>query len=206
MLVIGLTGSIGMGKSTAAARFRENGIAVFDADAAVHQLYAGAAVHLIEEAFPGTTANGIVDRQRLLAALMATPNGFTRLETIVHPLVRDMERNFLRAEMEKGALMAVLEIPLLFETGGDRLCDVTVVVTAPAEAQRERVLERSGMTAEKLAEILARQMPDADKRARADFVVDTGGPIPESHAQIDRIVTLLAGRTGTAYHRHWANT
>ncbi len=204
MLVIGLTGSIGMGKSTAAARFAENGIAVFDADAAVHQLYAGAAVHLIENAFPGTTQNGVVDRPRLLAALIAAPEGFTRLEAIVHPMVRDLERDFLHAEKQKGAAMAVLEIPLLFETGGDKLCDVTVVVSAPAQMQRERVLERGGMTPEKLDEILARQMPDDDKRARADFVVDTGGTIAESQAQIDKIIARLKERSGTAYHRYWA--
>ena len=204
MLVIGLTGSIGMGKSTAAARFAENGIAVFDADAAVHQLYAGAAVHLIENAFPGTTQNGVVDRPRLLAALIAAPEGFTRLEAIVHPMVRDLERDFLHAEKQKGAAMAVLEIPLLFETGGDKLCDVTVVVSAPAQMQRERVLQRPGMTPEKLDEILARQMPDADKRARADFVVDTGGTIAESQAQIDKIIARLKERSGTAYHRYWA--
>ena len=204
MLVIGLTGSIGMGKSTAAARFEQNGIAVFDADTAVHQLYAGAAVHLIENAFPGTTQNGIVDRPRLLAALIAAPEGFKRLEAIVHPMVRDLERDFLHAEIQKGAAMAVLEIPLLFETGGDKLCDVTVVVSAPAQMQRERVLQRPGMTPEKLDEILARQMPDADKRARADFVVDTGGTIAESQAQIDKIIARLKERSGTAYHRYWA--
>ncbi|MGD9668684.1 MAG: dephospho-CoA kinase [Hyphomicrobiaceae bacterium] len=204
MLVIGLTGSIGMGKSTAANRFRTNGVAVFDADAAVHQLYSGAAVRQIEEAFPGTTVNGIVDRQRLLAALMAEPAGFKKLEAIVHPLVREMEREFLRAEVASGSAMAVLEIPLLFETGGDRLCDVTVVVSAPAEAQRERVLARTGMTQDKLDEILSRQLPDTEKRRRADFVVDTGGPISESEAQIDRLVERLETRQGSAYQRYWA--
>jgi dephospho-CoA kinase len=204
MLVIGLTGSIGMGKSTAAARFKQNGVAVFDADAAVHRLYAGAAVHLIEEAFPGTTENGVVDRSRLFAALVAAPDGLKRLEAIVHPMVRDLECEFLREEVAKGAPMAVLEIPLLFETGGDKFCDVIVVVSAPADAQRERVLTRPGMTLEKLDEILARQMPDAQKRELADFVVDTGGPIPETQAQIDRLVALLQECQGTAYHRHWA--
>ncbi len=205
MLVIGLTGSIGMGKSTAAGRFRETGIAVFDADDAVHQLYAGAAVHVIEEAFPGTTQNGIVDRPRLLAALVAEPDGFKRLEAIVHPMVRDLEREFLRKEMDRGAQMAVLEIPLLFETGGDRLCDVTVVVSAPEDDQRERILARPGMTPAKLDEMLARQMPDAEKRARADFVVDTSGAIPETHAQIDRIVNELKARRGSVYQLYWVN-
>lgn len=204
MLVIGLTGSIGMGKSTAANRFRANGIAVFDADVAVHQLYAGAAVPLIEEAFPGTSENGVIDRQRLLAALMANPAGFKILEAIVHPLVRDMEAQFLHSEVRNGAAMAVLEIPLLFETGGDKLCDVTVVVSAPAAAQRARVLERPGMSQKKLDEILAHQLPDAEKRRKADFVVDTGGTILESEQQIDRLVERWKTQPATAYQRHWA--
>lgn len=205
MLVIGLTGSIGMGKSTAANRFRINGIAVFDADAAVHELYSGAAVDLIEEAFPATTQAGTVDRQRLLSALMAESAGFKKLEAIVHPLVRDKEREFLHAEAQSGAAMAVLEIPLLFETGGDKLCDVTVVVSAPAAAQRDRVLRRPGMTQAKLDEILTRQLPDAEKRRKADFVVDTGGAIADSEKQIDKLVEHLKTQPGSAYQRHWAN-
>ncbi|MCB1504228.1 MAG: dephospho-CoA kinase [Hyphomicrobiaceae bacterium] len=204
MLVIGLTGSIGMGKSTAAARFKDNGIGVFDADAAVHELYAGKAVPLIEAAFPGTTRDGQVDRQSLLAALMKDASGFKRLEAIVHPLVREMEAHFLRSERDRGALMAVLEIPLLLETGGDKLVDVTVIVSAPVAMQRERVLARPGMTEAKFAEIAGRQMPDEEKRQRADFVVDTGGSIADTQAQIDRLVVQLAGRTGTAYQRYWA--
>lgn len=204
MLVIGLTGSIGMGKSTAANRFRANGISVFDADAAVHQLYTGAAADLIEAAFPGTTVNGTVDRQRLLAALISDPAGFTKLEAIVHPLVRAMERDFLRTQAQQGAAMAVLEIPLLFETGGDKLCDVTVVVSAPAAAQRDRVLSRSGMTQAKLDEILSRQLPDAEKRRSADFVVDTGGSISASEEQIDRLVERLKTWQGSVYQRYWA--
>jgi dephospho-CoA kinase len=204
MLVIGLTGSIGMGKSTAADRFRANGIAVFDADAAVHQLYSGAAVPMIEQAFPGTTQDGVVDRQRLLSVLMANPAAFKKIEAIVHPLVRDMEAMFLRNEAKSGAAMAVLEIPLLFETGGDKLCDVTVVVSAPLAVQRARVLARAGMTPGKLEEILARQLPDMEKRQKADIVVDTGGPILESEAQIDRLVERLRRQRGTAYQRHWS--
>ncbi len=204
MLVIGLTGSIGMGKSTAANRFRANGISVFDADAAVHQLYTGAAADLIEAAFPGTTENGTVDRQRLLAALISDPAGFTKLEAIVHPLVRAMERDFLRTQAQQGAAMAVLEIPLLFETGGDKFCDVTVVVSASAVAQRDRVLSRSGMTQAKLDEILSRQLPDAEKRRSADFVVDTGGSISASEEQIDRLVERLKTWQGSVYQRYWA--
>ena len=204
MLIVGLTGSIGMGKSTVAARFRRHGIAVCDADAEVHKLYEGAAVPAIEAAFPGTTAGGKVDRQRLAEALIDNPAGFKRLEAIVHPMVLAAERAFLRAEAAKGAAVAVLEIPLLLETGGEKRVDVVVVVGAPADKQRERVMLRPGMTAEKLAQILARQMPDAEKRARADFVVDTGGTFAESEAQVDTIVESLNGREGTAFVTAWA--
>lgn len=204
MLVIGLTGGIGMGKSTAAARFRHNGIAVLDADAEVHRLYAGPAVPLIEAAFPGTTGPAGVDRARLAAAVLADPHGFKRVEAIIHPLVFDAERAFLQQEKQRGADMAVLEVPLLLETGGDKRVDVVIVVSADADIQRQRVMERPGMTADKLAQILSRQMPDAEKRRRADFVVDTSGTIAETEAQIDRIIGSLRGRAGTAYAQVWA--
>lgn len=204
MLIVGLTGSIGMGKSTVAARLRSHGIAVCDADAEVHKLYEGAAVPAIEAAFPGTIEGGKVDRQRLAKALIDDPAGFKRLEGIVHPMVLAAERAFLQAEAEKGAPMAVLEIPLLLETGGEKRVDVVVVVSAPADKQRERVMQRPGMTAEKLAQILVRQMPDTEKRARADFVVDTGGTLAESEAQVDTIVESLKGREGTAFVAAWA--
>jgi dephospho-CoA kinase len=204
MLVIGLTGSIGMGKSTAAARFRELGIAVCDADAEVHKLYEGAAVAAIEAAFPGSTTNGKVDRQKLAQVLIADPDRFARLEAIVHPMVQEAERQFLRAEAARGASMAVLEIPLLLEAGGHCRVDVVVVVSAPPEVQRERVLARPGMSLEKLQQILVRQLHDSEKRARADFIVDTGGTIAESAAQVDKIVESLQGRRGEAYAKHWA--
>ncbi len=204
MLVVGLTGSIGMGKSTVAARFRRHGVAVCDADAEVHKLYEGAAVPAIEAAFPGTTHAGKVDRQKLAQALIANPAGFARLEAIVHPLVFAAERAFLYAEAAKGAAMAVLEIPLLLETGGESRVDVVVVASAPADKQRERVLQRPNMTPEKLDQVLARQMPDAEKRARADFIVDTGGTLAETDAQVDNMVELLKGRTGTAFATAWA--
>jgi dephospho-CoA kinase len=204
MLIVGLTGSIGMGKSTVAARFRRHGIAVCDADAEVHKLYEGAAVPAIEAAFPGTTHAGKVDRQKLAQALMAKPEGFVRLEAIVHPLVFAAERAFLHAEIAKGAAMAVLEIPLLLETAGEARVDVVVVASAPADKQRERVMQRPNMTPEKLDQVLARQMPDAEKRARADFVVDTGGSFAEADAQVDNIVESLKGRTGTAFDAAWA--
>lgn len=204
MLVVGLTGSIGMGKSTAAAHLRHRGIAVFDADAAVHDLYRGAAVPLIEAAFPGCVVDGVVDRRLLLQELMRTPSSFARLEGIVHPLVREAERDFLEGEFERGAPVAVLEIPLLFETGGDELVDATIVVSAGVDEQRRRVLARPGMTEAKLGEILSRQLPDGEKRRRADFVVDTSVSIPETAAELDRILAALASRAATAYQRHWA--
>lgn len=204
MLIIGLTGSIGMGKSAAAQHFRRRGVPVCDADAEVHKLYEGAAVGPIEAAFPGTTAHGKVDRARLAAALMADPSGFKRLETIVHPLVFAAERDFLLEAKRQGANMVVLEIPLLLETGGERRVDVVVVVSATAEMQRARVLGRPGMTPEKLDAILSRQTPDAEKRRRADFVVDTSGTIASSEAQVDRIIADLQGREGSAFAAHWA--
>ena len=204
MLVVALTGSIGMGKTTVARRLRQLGIAVFDADAEVHALYEGAAVAPIEAAFPGTTSGGKVDRGKLSKALLDNPRDFPKLEAIVHPLVLAAERAFLEAEAAKGARMAVLEIPLLFETGGDARVDAVIVVSAPAEAQRQRVLERPGMTPEKLAQMLGRQVPDAEKRARADFVVDTGGTFAEADAQVDTIVESLQDRPGTAFAKHWS--
>ena len=204
MLIIGLTGGIGMGKSTAAARFKAHGIAVIDADAEVHRLYAGPAVPLIEAAFPGTTGPAGVDRARLVAAVLADPVGFKRVEAIIHPLVLEAERVLLHAENQRGAAMAVLEVPLLLETGGHARVDVVVVVSAPADVQRRRVLPRPGMTPGKLDQILARQMPDAEKRKLADFVVDTSGALAETEAQIDRIIANLRTRPGTAYARVWA--
>lgn len=203
MLIVGLTGSIGMGKSTVAARFRERGVAVLDADAVVHDLYRGRAAPLIEAEFPGATLEGEVDRPRLVERLAADPSGFRRLEAIVHPLVREAEAAFLDGEAGRGAQMAVLEIPLLYETGGDRLVDVTVVVSASPEAQRQRVLERPEMTPARLQQLLARQMSDEEKRRRADFVVDTNGTIADTRAQVDAIVERLSAKTGQAYQRLW---
>ena len=204
MLVIGLTGSIGMGKSAVAAMFRERGVAVCDADAEVHKLYAGAAVPLIEAAFPGTTTEGKVDRPKLAATLMTDSSGFKRLEAIVHPLVQEAEREFLRAEASKGASVAILEIPLLLETGGDARVDLVVVVSAPPAKQRERVLARPGMTPAKLDSLLQRQMSDREKRARADFIVDTGGSMAQSQAQVDAILVALKHRMAHAYAMLWS--
>jgi dephospho-CoA kinase len=206
MLIIGLTGSIGMGKSTAAERFRFHGCPVVDADAEVHKLYAGAAVAPIELAFRGSTTGDRVDRAKLSAALLADPSGFKQLERIVHPLVLAAETALVQQAAQSGAWAAVLEVPLLFETGGQQRCDVTVVVSAPAMVQRARVLARPGMTMEKLAAILERQLPDAEKRARADFVVDTGGLIADTQQQIDVIVAALKQRAlaaDGAFRRFW---
>lgn len=204
MLIIGLTGSIGMGKSTVAARLKALGIAVFDADAEVHRLYEGPAVAAIEAAFPGTTEEGLVDRQKLSAALLADPSEFQRLEAIVHPMVFAAERAFLEAEARRGAKFAVLEVPLLLESGRQPRVDAIIVVSTDPASQRQRVLRRPGMTPAKLDQVLARQMPDAEKRARADYVVDTSGTFAETDAQVDRILESLQDSRATAFQRFWA--
>jgi dephospho-CoA kinase len=188
VIVLGLTGSIGMGKSTVAKMFAEEGAPVFEADAAVHALYKGEAVPLIEEAFPGTTRDGQVDRPVLSRAVLGDPEALARLENIVHPLVRRMEQAFLDDARKTGAPFAVIDIPLLFEKWGERRTDLTLVVSAPEEIQRARVLGRPGMTEEKLESILARQMPDAEKRARADIVIDTSGPIEQTRRAVKDVV------------------
>lgn len=203
MLVVGLTGSIGMGKSTAAKRFKHHGLAVFDADAAVHALYRGEAAPLIEAAFPGSTRDGVVDRQALSGLLDGKRERFRRLEAIVHPLVQAQERAFLSDALTRGDFAAVLEIPLLFETGLAEKVDVVIVVSAPEAVQRKRVLERPGMTDEKFASIVALQMADEEKRSRADFVVDTSGSFEASERQIDDIVEKLRGIEATAFGDHW---
>ena len=204
MLIIGLTGSIGMGKSTVAARLRAHAVPVFDADGEVHKLYEGEAAALIEASFPGTTANGKVVRRKLAEVLIARPADFARLEAIVHPLVLACERAFLRAAAAAGAAIAVLEVPLLLETGGEKRVDVVFVVSAPAEAQRQRVLSRPDMGEERFAQIIDRQMSDPRKREIADFVIDTGLTFADTDAQVDRIVESLKGRRGSAYARWWA--
>jgi dephospho-CoA kinase len=188
MIILGLTGSIGMGKSTVARLFREEGIPVFEADNAVHSLYRGAAVPIIEAQFPGTTRDGVVDREVLAKAVLGNPEALTRLEMLVHPLVREVEQSFLDGARASGASLAVLDIPLLFEKSSEGRCDLVAVVSAPADMQRERVLSRPGMTPEKFESILARQMPDAEKRARADIVIDTSGPIENTRRAVQDVV------------------
>jgi dephospho-CoA kinase len=204
MLIVGLTGSIGMGKSTAAARFASHGIAVFDADARVHELYDGPIAVAVETAFPGTTRDGKVDRVKLSTALLREPHKFKQLEAIVHPAVRATEREFLHREAAKSAKIAVLEVPLLFEAGGSEAVDCVVVVSAPAEIQRQRVLARPGMTAEKFDRLLQRQMPDKEKRSKADFVVDTSGPNDACNTQVDAIIAKLAQRPARAFKHFWS--
>jgi len=193
LILIGLTGSIGMGKSTTAAMFRDAGVPVYDADAAVHDLYdkGGAAVGPVGKAFPGTVKDGRVDREALRQAVLGDPEALKRLNAIVHPLVgRDRLGFFAKAEAE-GAGMVVLDIPLLFETGGHANVDAVVVVSAPAEMQRERVLARPGMSVERLDAILAQQMADAEKRARAHFVVDTSQGLEPARRQVAQIIAAM---------------
>jgi dephospho-CoA kinase len=190
MRVLGLTGGIGMGKSTAAATFRRLGVPVFDADAAVHRLQArgGRAVVPIAAAFPGSVREGAVDREALRRAVLGDPAALRRLEAIVHPLVRAEERRFLAAARRRGAGLVVLDIPLLFETGGQARVDAVVVVSAPASVQRARVLRRGGMTEARFRAILARQTPDAEKRRRADRLVRTGLSRHHAQRQVRRLV------------------
>jgi dephospho-CoA kinase len=204
MLMIGLTGSIGMGKSTIAKRFLALGVPVVDADQVVHDLYSGAAVAPVEAAFPGVAVDGKIDRAKLSAILLQDSSRFKDLEEIVHPLVNQAQRDLMKGYHDAGEAIAVLENPLLFEMGGEARVDYTVVVSAGPAVQRERVLAREGMTAEKFEAILARQVPDEEKRRRADFVVDTSGAVEASYAEVDAIVAALKLRKGTAYQRLWA--
>jgi dephospho-CoA kinase len=196
MFVLGLTGSIGMGKSTAARFFSEAGVPVHDADAAVHRLYQGEAAALIEAAFPGTTADGEVDRVKLAARVLDDPAAIRRLEAVIHPLVRESEKKFLAEAAERGDRIVVLDIPLLLETGAEQRLDAVVVVSANPQVQRARVLGRPGMNEAKLDAILAKQLPDSEKRRRAHFVVDTSGSLDSTRAQVHGILRAVAGLPG----------
>lgn len=191
MIVLGLTGSIGMGKSTTAKMFADLGIPVHDSDATVHELYSGRAAPLVEAAFPGSTAGGVVDRAELGRRVLGNPDALKKLEAIVHPLVREERDLFLARARAAGSGIAMLDVPLLFETGGSDLVDAIVVVTARPDEQRRRVLARPGMTEDKLDAILARQVPDAQKRARADFLVVTDHGIDDAKRQVQQIVERL---------------
>ena len=192
MFILGLTGSLAMGKSATAKMFAEEGVPVHDADAVVHRLYDGEATAAIEAAFPGTTAGGKVDREKLGKRVLGDAAAIKRLEGIVHPMVAAASARFLAEAERNSAPIAVLDVPLLFETGGDRRCDAVVVVSAPPETQRSRAFERPGMNDDKLAMILAKQMPDAEKRARADFVVDTSQGFDAARAQVREILRKVA--------------
>jgi dephospho-CoA kinase len=190
--VLCLTGSLGMGKSTTARFFAEAGVPVHDADAVVHALYEGVAVPLIETAFPGTTSGGKVDRRKLAAIVLNDKTALARLEAIVHPLVSDAREKFLAEALARGADVVLLDVPLLFETAGERHCDAVVVVSAPGDIQRRRAFQREGMTEDAFTAILAKQMPDAQKRARADFVVDTSQEFDHTRAQVRDILRAIA--------------
>ncbi len=196
MIVVGLTGSIGMGKSTTAGLFAQEGIAVNDADRVVHELYRGEAVEPLRKLFPEAVKSGVVDRAALAENLAKNPAKFKELEAIVHPLVRERERRFLDEQRATGADMAVLDIPLLFETGGAERVDVVVVVSCDAEIQRRRVLERPGMTLEKFEMISSRQIPDDEKRRRADFVIDTGHGIELARQQVTEVIAAIRAGKG----------
>ena len=191
--ILGLTGSIGMGKTTAANHFRQAGVPVFDADLAVARLYHGEAVPLIEEAFPGTVRDGAVDRDLLAKRVLTDQPAIRHLEALVHPLVRSAETRFLQ-ELERPDRIGLLDIPLLFETQGETRCDAVVVVSASLAAQRERVLARAGMSEERFEAILQRQMPDAEKRRRAHFVIDTSRSHAAARRQVGALIRAVAGR------------
>jgi dephospho-CoA kinase len=196
MFILGLTGSIGMGKSTTARFFAEAGVPVHDSDAVVHRLYEGEAAAPVEAAFPGVAVDGKIDRTKLAVQLIGKPDAIKRLEAIVHPLVRAATQRFVQERAARGARVILLDIPLLFETGGERNVDAVVVVSSPPDVQRARVLARPGMTAEKLDALLQRQMPDAEKRARAHFVVDTSRSFDSARAQVHGILRAIASSPG----------
>ncbi len=201
MLIIGLTGSIGMGKSAAANQFRAHKIPVFDADAKVHELYEGTATERIGKTFPDVVVDGKVDRKTLTSVVLANPEQLRKLENIIHPMVREQQRKFIGEAVANGEEMVVLEIPLLFETGLDGKVDVTIVMTTSADIQKERVLQREGMTADKLASFLANQLSDSEKRRRADIIVDTSGKIEETQEKLDKIIESLRFRKGESLHK-----
>jgi dephospho-CoA kinase len=194
MLLLGLTGSIGMGKSTTADMFRAEGAPVYDSDRLVHDIYDGPAAMEIERAFPGATAGGAVDRNRLASLVLGDAEAMKRLEAIVHPLVWEGRRRFLEEQARRGVKIAVLDIPLLFETGADKDVDAIVVVTAPKSLQRARVLSRANMTEEKFESILGRQTPDEEKRRRADFIVHTDAGLEAARGEVRGILKTLQAR------------
>lgn len=191
MILLGLTGSVGMGKSTTAAMFAARGVPVFDSDAVVHRLYSGTAVAAVEEAFPGVSRGGTIDRKALSQRVLDDGEAMKRLEAIVHPLVRTERKRFAAASRKAGAALVVFDVPLLYETGGDGEVDAVVLVSAPLAVQKARVMMRPGMTEARFAAILAKQMPDAEKRRRARFVIETGSGLEEAERQVDAVMATL---------------
>lgn len=191
MIVLGLTGSIGMGKTTIGGMFVNRGVPLISADEIVHNIYAGRAAPLIEAAFPGSVIEGVVDRDVLSRFVLGNDNAMKRLEAIVHPLVHEEREKFVESARQDGARLVILDIPLLFETGGDASVDRILVVTCDEAVQRERVLARPGMTEEKFEAIKSRQTPDAEKRRRADYIIDTSGTFADSEAQVDKVLAEL---------------
>jgi dephospho-CoA kinase len=196
--VLGLTGSIGMGKSTTSQLFRDKGIPVYDADATVHALYRGKAAPLVEAAFPGSVVNGVVDRKRLSDKVLSDVDAIKRLEAIIHPLVREAEQAFLRDALARSVSLVVLDIPLLLETSGQDRVDAVLLVSTDYSVQKARVLARPGMTEEHFKAILARQMPDSEKRKRAHLVIDTGMGEDDARRQVDAVIRTFSGRNGHA--------
>jgi dephospho-CoA kinase len=196
MIVLGLTGSIGMGKSTASRMFMEAGVPVHDSDETVHRLYSGKAAPFIERRFPGVTSNGVVDREELAKRVLGDAGALKELEAIIHPLVREDEKLFLEEQRKNGTPLVVLDIPLLFEVGAEGRVDRIAVVGAPAEIQRERVLARPGMTEAKFEAILKKQVPDAEKRRRADYLIDSGRGMEPARLAVEGIIADLTGRPG----------
>ncbi len=199
MLIIGLTGSIAMGKSTVAKMLLKNGIPMISADQIVHDLYEDEAVPILEKAFPGSTENNQVNREKLLSLLLKEEDGFKKLEILIHPLVRQKEWEFIKENKDKGSNLVAIEIPLLFETGAEKLMDVVLLASAPAEVQKQTVMARPGMTTEKFKTLLAKQMPDAEKRKKADFIVDTSCSLSETEDQLKEIIVLLKNKQPKAY-------
>jgi len=199
MLIIGLTGSIAMGKSTVAKMLFDNGIPIISADQIVHDLYENEAVSILEKAFPGCTENNQVNREKLLTLLLKEEDGFKKLENLIHPLVRQKEWEFIKKNKDEGANIVAIEIPLLFETGAEKLMDAVLLASAPAEIQKQRVMARPGMREEKFNTLLAKQMPDAEKREKADFIVDTSCSLEETEAQLKEIIVSLNQKQPKAY-------
>lgn len=196
MLVLGLTGGVGMGKSTCAAMFADAGVAIFDADATVHALYSGQAAPAVEAAFPGTMIDGAIDRSRLAKIVIGDPAAIARLEKIVHPMVREAENSFRVRSMSQGRRIVLLDIPLLLDNGDEGRVDAIILVSTTPDIQKARVLARRGMSEEYFAALLAKQMPDAEKRARVHFIIDTGGEFADTNRQVNDVMKAIAGMAG----------